>query len=530
MMERGQLIAGRYELVKRLGRGGMGEVWDAKDRSLHRSVAVKLLDLDGVAHRELSQRFEREAVAAAQINHPNVVALYDRGVHEDVLFLVMEKVAGATLSDHIHTEGPMPLARALEITDGICAALAAAHQASVIHYDIKPHNVMLTPDGQVKVVDFGIAGFIQATFTVARSSQLSPAGTPEYGAPEQFVTERGDERSDLYSLGGVLFAMLAGRPPFTGHNGLAVMRRKFDEAAPRLDSLRPGLPPAVTEFVADLLHRDPQRRPQTARQVHERLQQLLADGVSQHAETSHPMPTAVQPPPTDRMGAPRQQPPQPAAPFNISWSGEDPLPTYADASGYRNFVRLMTVLLIVTPVGAVIAVANGVFDESPEGGLVGLFAVSTSFGVLSLLALLALPLSQNVYRTPKGWSLSVEPQCIVTTSAFGRRTYQRSRVRDFVIEEIQVNANSLYTFTGLHLNLAEDVQHRPATGQFANSMASALFGARPGQHSPAGWPPRYRVSSSSLTDGMVPICVLGPMTDQQRAELSEALDRYSERR
>ncbi|MFE5597204.1 serine/threonine-protein kinase [Streptomyces sp. NPDC056549] len=146
----------------------------------------------------------------------------------------------------------------------------------VIHYDIKPHNVMLTPDGTVKVVDFGIAGFIQNAFTVAHSSQLTPAGTPEYGAPEQFLTERGDARSDLYSVGSVLFALLAGRPPFTGHNGLAIMRRKLDEDAASLGTLRPDLPPAVTRLVAELLDRDPDRRPQTAVAVHEQLVRLQA--------------------------------------------------------------------------------------------------------------------------------------------------------------------------------------------------------------------------------------------------------------
>ncbi|OIJ98367.1 serine/threonine-protein kinase [Streptomyces colonosanans] len=181
-MERGELIAGRYELVKRLGRGGMGDVWAGRDRTLHRDVAIKLLVLDGAAHEDLPRRFEREAVAAAQINHPNVVALHDRGVHEDLLFLVMERVAGATLTEYIRSDGPMAPSHALAIAEEICAALIAAHQAGVVHYDIKPHNVMLTPGRQVKVVDFGIAGFLQTAFTLAGSSQLTPAGTPEYGA------------------------------------------------------------------------------------------------------------------------------------------------------------------------------------------------------------------------------------------------------------------------------------------------------------------------------------------------------------
>ncbi|MFC9399209.1 serine/threonine-protein kinase [Streptomyces sp. NPDC057027] len=273
-MERGELIAGRYELEKRLGRGGMGEVWAGRDRVLRRDVAIKMLVLDDAVHADLPARFEREAVAGAQISHANVVALYDRGTHEDLWFLVMERVEGTNLAEHIHEDSFMEVVRALKITQEICAALIAAHRAQVIHYDIKPHNVMLTQDGTVKVVDFGIAGFIQNNFTVAHSSQLTPAGTPQYGAPEQFLTERGDARSDLYSLGSVLFALLAGRPPFTGHNGLAIMRRKLDEDAPSLGTLRPDLPPAVTRLVAELLDRDPDRRPQTAVAVHEQLVRL----------------------------------------------------------------------------------------------------------------------------------------------------------------------------------------------------------------------------------------------------------------
>ncbi|WP_180931313.1 serine/threonine-protein kinase [Streptomyces sp. AJS327] len=271
------LIAGRYELVKRIGRGGMGEVWVGRDRDLYRDVALKLLVTDEALPEDVPRRFEREAVAAAQVNHPNVVALYDRGVHEDLLYLVMEWVDGRTLAEHLNPEHPMGPARALRIAEEVCAALVAAHQARVIHYDIKPHNIMLTTDGdRTKVVDFGIAGFIHNTFTLARSSQLAPAGTAEYGAPEQFQTERGDARSDLYALGGVLFALLAGRPPFTGHNGLAVVRRKLDEDAPRVSEYRPDLPGGVVELVEDLLRRDPDDRPRSAAVVYAALRRLRA--------------------------------------------------------------------------------------------------------------------------------------------------------------------------------------------------------------------------------------------------------------
>ncbi|AEM81028.1 serine/threonine-protein kinase [Streptomyces violaceusniger] len=277
-MERGERIAGRYELVRRLGRGGMGEVWAARDHNLHRDVALKLLVLDDGLAPDLPARFEREAVAAAQISHPNVVALYDRGVHEGVLFLVMEKVDGPPLSRIIHQESGLEPGRVLRIADGICAALAAAHTAGIVHYDIKPHNVMLTSDGQVKVVDFGIAGFLQTAFSLVRSSQLAPAGTPEYAAPEQFGAERGDKRSDLYALGGVLFVLLTGRPPYTGHSALALMAQKIGEDAPRLDAIRPGLPTALTDLVARLLERDPGRRPGSAEEVRQLLRRASEEG------------------------------------------------------------------------------------------------------------------------------------------------------------------------------------------------------------------------------------------------------------
>ncbi|MES9620655.1 serine/threonine-protein kinase [Streptomyces tuirus] len=337
-MERGKLFADRYELIDRLGRGGMGEVWSARDRALHREVALKLLDPDGIAQADLPRRFEREAVAAAQIVHPNVAALYDRGIRDDVLFLVMEKVDGQTLTARLQAESPFPVTRAVAIASGICAALEAAHRAQVIHYDIKPHNVIVTGDGLVKVIDFGIAGFVQAAFTVARSTQLTPAGTPEFGAPEQFLTERGDERSDLYALGGTLFAMLAGRPPFTGHNSLAVVRRKLDEEAPPLDAFRPGLPLELTALVAELLERNPDRRPRSAQQVQQRLQALLASCAAADA------PTAAMPPTQrTRLMDDTRRAPRPPSPDSWNRASTDETPFTADALLPRRFTNDMDI-------------------------------------------------------------------------------------------------------------------------------------------------------------------------------------------
>ncbi|RII06867.1 Serine/threonine-protein kinase PrkC [Streptomyces sp. YIM 130001] len=514
-MERGELIAGRYEMVKRLGRGGMGEVWAARDGTLQRDVALKLLDLDGAAHPELPQRFDREAVAAAQINHPNVVAVYDRGVHEDMLFLVMEKVEGVTLAEHIHAETPLPLARALEVTGGICAALVAAHRAHVVHYDIKPHNVMLTSDGQVKVVDFGIAGFIQTVFSVARSTQLTPAGTPEYGAPEQFLTERGDERSDLYALGGVLFALLSGRPPFTGHSWHSVIERKRHEEAPRLDSLRPDLPPAVTALIDELLHRDAHRRPQSAQQVQERLKQLQAALDSGDSGTlGLQSPVVVQPPPTRTLDGTRQL----AGPFTISWTGREPLSTYTDSRTMRAWSGGLTALLTVAVVGVWIPLMlDRIKPGAGQGdGWIALFSISLTFGVLALIALPLLRLGTYLHRKP-GWSLQIGPQGIATTSDFCEREYQWSQVQRIVTKEIDSSSPS-YRYTGLHVKFTKgpppsDAELRPLSDKSC----------------PAGWPPRHPGKITFRENRLVPVCVLGPMTDQQRAELREAVAHYGPR-
>ncbi|MFE5330489.1 protein kinase [Embleya sp. NPDC056575] len=369
-MERGELVSGRYELVKRLGRGGMGEVWAGRDRMLHRDVAIKMLLLDRAMHADLPRRFEREAVAAAQINHPNVVALYDRGIHEDLWFLVMERVDGADLAEYIRDGQPLEPDHALAVTREICTALAAAHRAGVVHYDIKPHNVMITPDGAVKVVDFGIAGFVQTAFTLAASSQLAPAGTPQYGAPEQFLTERGDERSDLYALGSVLFALLTGHPPFTGHTGFAIMQRKLTEAAPHLDTLRPGLPPALTDLVAELLEREPEHRPQTAEQVLERLDRLGATLAASGLSAA----TAITATPSRRTF-----PPPPVAPetvrgdaTEIPSSGQEPT-TGPERDDVRERLLGPALLLALFAVALFLPAYGGtsVKDALGDGGLPG---------------------------------------------------------------------------------------------------------------------------------------------------------------
>ena len=293
-MRSGEVLGGRYELAKRLGRGGMGEVWAALDRTSRRGVALKVLAAGDDLDDGLLERFRREVLTGCRVSHPNVAALYDSGVHDDALFLVMERVDGPALSQVIGREGQLELGRALEVALGVAEALEAAHSAGVVHYDITPSSVMLTAEGRVKVVDFGVAGFVQGAFSLAHSSKLGPAGTPEYVAPERFDGGGGGgERSDLYGLGGVLYAMLTGRPPFTGLNLYAVLALKASEPAPDARSLRPELPAGVAGLVARLLERDPAGRPASAAETVRELRALLAAAGARAVPEEPPAPEAA---------------------------------------------------------------------------------------------------------------------------------------------------------------------------------------------------------------------------------------------
>ncbi|MFL6112158.1 MAG: serine/threonine-protein kinase [Catenulispora sp.] len=271
------VVADRYRLLTRIGRGGMGEVWSARDLRLHRDVAVKIFHGGpGPGAASLPDWLRREGIAAAQIVHPNVAVLYDQGAHQDQIFLVMELVSGATLAD-VMRGGRLPVRDALRIGSQVAEALAAAHAARVVHRDIKPQNVLVTPDGTVKVVDFGIAGFLADTrsWSLGGSSATAKgSGTPDYAAPEQVMGNNADARSDLYSLGTLLYAMLTGEVPFQTANFLDVMRRKATEDAPPLPP-DAGVPRELAGLVAELLAREPDRRPAAARQVAARLRALL---------------------------------------------------------------------------------------------------------------------------------------------------------------------------------------------------------------------------------------------------------------
>ncbi|WP_341359860.1 serine/threonine-protein kinase [Georgenia sp. M64] len=268
-----RVIAGRYQLDQRLGRGGMAEVWRGIDRVLGRRVAVKTVSLADATDPTLAERLRREAVATAALEHPDIVTVHDAGVDGDTAYIVMERLRGQDLAATLRG-GPLPLGEALRIGSRVAGALAAAHGAGIVHRDVKPANILV--DGEkVTVVDFGIAAFEYQT-AASLAAPGTTLGTAEYMAPEQARAESTATRStDMYAFGCLLTAMVTGRPPFVASRAGSVLHHHVYIEPPRLSSLRDGVPAELDQLVAELLAKDPDRRP-TATETAEVLAALAA--------------------------------------------------------------------------------------------------------------------------------------------------------------------------------------------------------------------------------------------------------------
>ncbi len=275
---------GTYEILAPLGRGGMGEVWRASDTRLGREVAIKLLPADMASNAERLARFEREARAVAVLNHPNIVVLYSVEDEDDVRFLTMELVEGDSLDHHV-VPGGMPVARVLDLGVALADALAAAHARGVVHRDLKPANVMITREGRVKVLDFGLAKLAdstpsspEATQAATMASPLSTfgqvMGTAPYMAPEQVRGEASDARTDLFAFGILLYELATGRRPFTGATSADVSSAILRDAPEPLTRVRSELPPELERVVAQCLEKEPARRVASALELCNELRRI----------------------------------------------------------------------------------------------------------------------------------------------------------------------------------------------------------------------------------------------------------------
>jgi WD40 repeat protein len=270
----------RYRILGQLGRGGMGAVYKAEHLLMQRTVALKVIKQLTAEDPVVLSRFLQEVKAAARLSHPNIVAAHDADRAGDVHFLVMEYVEGITLAQLVKSHGPLPAAQACQHMQQAARGLQYAHEQGMVHRDIKPHNLMLTPGGQVKILDFGLARFVEeGTDTEGLTETGLAMGTPDYLAPEQALdAHHADIRADIYSLGCTLYHLLAGRQPFAQVRGLQKLLAHREQAPPPLAASRPDLPPELIRVVERMLAKDPGRRYQTPAEVVEALAPFVDPG------------------------------------------------------------------------------------------------------------------------------------------------------------------------------------------------------------------------------------------------------------
>ena len=310
MSDHGSVILNdRYEMQQRIGRGGMADVYLARDVLLDRLVAIKVLFPEFATDPAFVERFRREAQSAANLNHPNIVSVYDWGRSNNTYFMAMEYVPGRTLADALRDIGPISATKAAEVGIEVAAALSFAHRNNVVHRDIKPGNILIGSNGQLKVADFGIARALGSAADTGLTQHGAVMGTAAYFSPEQAQGGQPDPRSDLYSLGIVLYEMVAGRVPFTGENTVAIAYKQVHDQPTPLNQYAPDVPRAFEAIVARLLTKDPARRYPTAEAVRDDLRRFR-DGLPVQAlaaiinkrDTPEPPPTVanepILPPPT----------------------------------------------------------------------------------------------------------------------------------------------------------------------------------------------------------------------------------------
>lgn len=242
-----KLLAGRYELIEKIGEGGMAVVYKGKDRLLNRYVAIKILRPEYTKDEQFIESFRRESQAAAGLSHPNIVGVYDVGQEGNIHFIVMELIDGKTLSEVIKEKGKLEYKEAINITLQVASALSLAHKNQIIHRDIKPHNILITSTGVAKLADFGIAKAVSAATIAGGNNKIM--GSVHYFSPEQARGAYVDERSDIYSLGIVLFEMLTGKVPFDGDNPVSIALMHINDPMPSLTREVPGIPPQLEKIV-----------------------------------------------------------------------------------------------------------------------------------------------------------------------------------------------------------------------------------------------------------------------------------------
>lgn len=340
MSEQKLVLNGRYELLERIGSGGMSVVYKAQDRSLGRIVAVKMMHETFTNDSGFLKRFQQEAHAAANLAHPNIVTVHDIGQDEYKHFIVMEFVEGKTLKEIIRSYkgDPMPISRALDLIIQVCNGIGYAHRANLVHCDVKPQNMIVTVDDQVKVADFGIARAISTATQVQQVSQVW--GTPQYFSPEQAAGDTPTPASDVYAIGIILFEMLTGQLPFAAESHTAMALKHLHTPPPLVSELNPGVPTQLAQIVNKLLAKEPAGRYRTAGQLgrilstyrqrsHEETGPIYPPMSATQQSLTRPQPPAV--PVAEQKTEIFQRPPQPDENEAVTRPPMRPLPKPAES-------------------------------------------------------------------------------------------------------------------------------------------------------------------------------------------------------
>ncbi len=474
-MEPSRTLADRYELLGHIARGGMADVFEARDTLLGRRVAVKVLHSQFSSDEAFVKRFRREAQAAANLSHPNIVGIYDWGQEGSTYFIVMELIEGRSLRDVLRDDGPLMPKRAIEISAEVAAALSVAHRSGLVHRDIKPGNILLAADGTVKVTDFGIARAWDDSSELTKTGAV--IGTATYFSPEQAQGSPADERSDIYALGVVMYEMLAGRPPFSGESPVAVAYQHVSSLAaqPSLDN--PDVPPDLDAIVMRALDKNPEARYQTADDLRQALLLFL------RGEAPATVPSAEAP---TRLIQPIPVPPPTATPDEIYRQVAPPEP----ASSQLPF--------IITTFALVVALAVGIFlllkALAPGTPDLALITIPDVAGMTQAEALLELQqLGFNVIPEPNASDTVEEGRVIGTKPAAGEEAEDGAFIIVYVslgaeafpvppvVGQDLVRATELIEKAGLVLGTVEQVPDEVApAGQVISQNPPAGEDAAPG--------------------------------------------------
>ncbi|MBI5945663.1 MAG: serine/threonine protein kinase [Chloroflexi bacterium] len=348
-MNEGALLNGRYQLLERLGSGGMAEVFRARDSVLDRIVAIKVLRKDYSSSPEFQEHFRTEARAAANLSHPNIVTVHDFGLADNLLFIVMENIPGKDLKQLIRQRGRFTVEAGIPLIIQACAGLGYAHRAGLVHCDVKPHNMLVSPDDRLKVTDFGIARALATMMPGERTDVVW--GSPLYFSPEQAQGESPSPASDVYSIGVVMYELLSGTPPFTASTAEELARLHISANPIPIREYIPEIPTALEEIITKVLSKEPSARYRTADQLG---RVLLKFGIQPDAPSlaltpelpADGIPTReITPPPRLEPAKPRYIPPEPTPPDD---------PGLGSVFGEIDWVSVGLSLLALVAVGGLI--------------------------------------------------------------------------------------------------------------------------------------------------------------------------------